>query len=107
MNPVLQILWTERAGRMQWHLARDGLLVLRDARGWQLACAAGRLWLSESEGSEEILLPGTVYRIAHQGDTVISAHPEAWLSAWAPPERRLLERLCPFCSIPLPRWRYA
>ncbi len=107
MNPVLQVPWQERAGRMQWHLARRELLVLRDAGGWSLCCSAGSLWLSESDGREEVLLPGAVYRIARQGDTVISAQGDAWFSAR--PERSLnwLERWCPCSSIPLPRWRYA
>lgn len=107
MKPVLQVPWQERAGQPQWQLARRELLVLRDAGGWSLHCTGGRLWLSESDGREEILLPGRVYRITRQGDTVISAQCDGSFSARPKPTFNWLERLRGLCSIPFSYRRHA
>lgn len=102
MDPVLQVLRLETAGGMQWRLARGELLVLRDARACSLRCAEGSLWLSESDGRDEILLPGAVYRIARQGDTVISAGRDASFSITPARMRHWRARLRALAAIAWP-----
>ena len=56
------------------YLARDGLIALRDAKGTQICCQSGSLWVTqEGEIKDAVLAPGEALTIANAGLTLITA----------------------------------
>jgi hypothetical protein len=60
--------------RSTLHLARDGLISLRDACGTRIFCQSGSLWVTqEGEIKDVVLLPGDSLALGNRGLAVITA----------------------------------
>lgn len=60
------------AGALQ--LARGQTLKLRDGEGSTICALEGTLWVTEENSRKDVVLePGTCYRIAHPGLTLVQA----------------------------------
>lgn len=56
------------------HLARDGLISVRGARGSRIVCQSGSLWVTqEGEVKDAVLLPGDSLTLGNDGLAVITA----------------------------------
>jgi len=60
--------------RSTLHLARDGLISLKDACGTRIVCQSGSLWITqEGEIKDVVLLPGDSLALGNRGHAVITA----------------------------------
>lgn len=55
------------------HLPAGEVIALVDAAGWDLACLAGRIWLTEEGGDDVWLAAGEGFALRRSGRCVIEA----------------------------------
>src|ERR1700693_718285 len=61
-------------GPSSFNLARDGVMVLREAAGVRVVCLSGAVWLTQEGREEDVILnAGEKFRIANRGLTLITA----------------------------------
>ena len=61
-------------GPSSFNLARDGVMVLREAAGVRVVCRSGAVWLTQEGREDDVILnAGEKFRIANGGLTLITA----------------------------------
>ena len=61
-------------GPSSFNLARDGVVLLREAIGARVVCLSGALWLTQEGLAEDVILePGESLRVASRGLTLVTA----------------------------------
>lgn len=60
--------------RSRVHLAREGLLAIRDGRATRVVCESGSLWITqEGDSRDSIISAGESFTIRYQGLTILTA----------------------------------
>ena len=65
---------------MRIQLVRGETMPLRDGQGRTVRAHAGRIWLTEENGSDVFLEPGESFRLAGSGLAVVEAFSDASIS---------------------------
>lgn len=71
--------------RSSVHLAREGLLAIRDGRSTQVVCEAGSVWITqEGDSRDSIIAVGESFTIRQQGLTILTALEPSRLEIFEP-----------------------
>jgi hypothetical protein len=66
---------------MRIQLVRGEAVPVRDAKGRTVRAHAGRVWITEENGTRDVVLePGESFRLAHSGLAVVEAFSDASIS---------------------------
>ena len=66
---------------MRIQLVRGEAVPVRDAKGRTVSAHAGRVWITEENGTRDVVLePGESFRLAHSGLAVVEAFSDASIS---------------------------
>lgn len=79
--------------RSSVHLAREGLLAIRDGRSTQVVCEAGSVWITqEGDSRDSIIAAGESFTIRQQGLTILTALEPSQLAILEPAQSGALLR---------------
>lgn len=75
--------------RSSVHLAKEGLLAIRDGRSTRIVCETGSVWITqEGDSRDSVISAGESLTIRHQGLTILSALEPSQLEILEPGQSR-------------------